>query len=461
VTLNISGGEVLFSNSSSLTINKSVGTLNGGATLKIAGALTYGNGTIAVTWAPSAVVNNSNFTYDPTSVTFGTGTYSLISTGSFSRIELQQGITTGYSGVFVGSTSTGGGSGSGEVYLNASQISIAAPVTMGAAYTGTNTLTGTYTVGMDVSSAATGTVSGNITLLEPSSAGTQTDNFDVATSNTLTVSGAIANKVTGTGSAATSTVTKTSGGTLILSNTGNSYSSPTTVSAGSLLAANGSTGSAVGTGSLTVASGATIGGYSASASTSRVGTFKSYGFTIGTGGSAANVIVGDGTDATSSLALESITGYSGTFTGSANLVFNLDSASTHSNVLTVAESGSSNSVVFKGATLTLNVIGSGGIITSGTQYDLINDASGFNASTDGLTLVTNSMNQQVITSGLSLASNTYFGSGGFYSPSYLFLSSDDTEIEVEVVPEPSTWAMLMGGAAGLALVLRRRARGAV
>ncbi len=50
----------------------------------------------------------------------------------------------------------------------------------------------------------------------------------------------------------------------------------------------------------------------------------------------------------------------------------------------------------------------------------------------------------MITSGLGFGSSTLFGlstdgyATGFYAGSYLFVQ--DGNIEVEVVPEPSTWA---------------------
>jgi hypothetical protein len=66
----------------------------------------------------------------------------------------------------------------------------------------------------------------------------------------------------------------------------------------------------------------------------------------------------------------------------------------------------------------------------------------------------------VITSGLSIAANAFFGTPtngyttGFYDGSYLYVNGDD--IDVMVVPEPSTWAMMIGGLALLILVQRRR-----
>jgi hypothetical protein len=50
-------------------------------------------------------------------------------------------------------------------------------------------------------------------------------------------------------------------------------------------------------------------------------------------------------------------------------------------------------------------------------------------------------------------STTYYGNG-----SYLFISESNgvDDIDVEVVPEPGTWAMMLGGLALLVFIQRRR-----
>jgi hypothetical protein len=226
---------------------------------------------------------------------------------------------------------------------------------------------------------------------------------------------------------------------------------------------NGSTGSALGSGAFTVGSAATLGGYSSTAVTTPtvVGTASTGTGTFAING---NVTVGTGADTFSKLDL--IAGGTGTMIGGvnvngqfsgANLTLNLAAAGTSANVLELG----STSPNFSSTTLTLNQIGSG-IITPGTSYTLITDTAGFNSASDGLTTTTLPNGQMMITSGLSIAGSTYFGAstggytGGFYSGSYLYIDSTGDDIDVEVVPEPGTWALMLGGLAMLFVIQRRR-----
>ncbi|MEJ0001089.1 MAG: autotransporter-associated beta strand repeat-containing protein [Verrucomicrobiota bacterium] len=194
-----------------------------------------------------------------------------------------------------------------------------------------------------------------------------------------------------------------------------------------------SAGSAVGTGALNVLAGATIGGDGAA----RVSSFAI----------AGKVIVGNGTDAVSQT---TITGTNASTLAGANLTFNLDTTNANSNVLNVG----STSLAFDGTTLTFNLLGTS-IVSTGRQYVLIDGTSDGQYTT--LHTFMNGQNQLEIdtaTSGLNFA----FGNvpSSFYAGSYLFLSNGD--IEVEVVPEPSTWALMLGGLAALVLWQRRRSR---
>ena len=142
----------------------------------------------------------------------------------------------------------------------------------------------------------------------------------------------------------------------------------------------------------------------------------------------------------------------------ANLVFNLNSMTNMgTNAGNQLNLGATADIAFSNTTLTLNLTNSS-IVAPNTPYVLITDSAGFNPATDGLTIGSNGQ----ITGGLSIAANTFFGTPsngyttGFYNGSYLFLTDGGTEIDVEVVPEPSTWAMILGGLALLILIQRRK-----
>ncbi len=339
--------------------------------------------------------------------------------------------------------------------------SVSAPLTVNSLTFGTGTGTSS---GMVINATDTGSItimagtsgnnpdgngitvnSGSDTINAPVVLGA-TQTWTTLGSSSLTVNGAISELSAGTG------LTKAGSGRLILTHD-NTFSGPATVSAGQLLLGNGTSGSATGTGSLTVTSTGTLGGYSATPVTTAtvVGTSKSTSFSI-----SGSVIVGTGQDAVSKLDLIAPES-TGSFTG-ANLTFNLDSASSNANVL---ELGSTD-VTFSDTVLTLNVLGAK-IITPGSSYTLITDDSAFTAA-NGLTLKEEN-GLEVIVGGLSINDSALFGSSagnvdglssGFYNGSFLYVNGN--QIDVEVVPEPGTWALMLGGLTLLIFWQRRRSR---
>jgi hypothetical protein len=120
----------------------------------------------------------------------------------------------------------------------------------------------------------------------------------------------------------------------------------------------------------------------------------------------------------------------------------------------------------------LNLVGSS-VIPNNTSYVLI---AGTGSTTTGLTGVAtptsgqyagletfvNSLGQNQISNtslgGLNLAFTN--GAGSFYPGSYLYLVNTGgvDDIDVEVVPEPKTWALLFAGGALLVFWQRRKNR---
>jgi len=227
-------------------------------------------------------------------------------------------------------------------------------------------------------------------------------------------------------------LTKSGTGTLALTrSSGNLYSGGTTISAGTLIVSNTS-GSATGSGAFNLGS---------------------LGIVTGTGSitSSTNTISGTvnpGTGPTDTTSILTMTASSSTTFSNAKLSFNLDTASTHSTSIAL---GSTASVLFgTGSTLTLNLVGAG-IVPDTTEYVLFTSTATVNPYTD------------LTTSGGKI---TNFGSliftnepsPGYYTNSYLVLkgSSGNFSIDVEVVPEPGTWALMLGGLALLVVCQRSR-----
>jgi fibronectin-binding autotransporter adhesin len=264
----------------------------------------------------------------------------------------------------------------------------------------------------------------------------------------------------------------------------NTYTGATTVSGGSLFVTNTSGSATTGSGTgnantLTVAHGATFGG-----------TGSSYSTTFGVNGTSgaanvATVLVGQtsSTDTNTTNNLTMIASAASTISN-ANLVFNLNSAqntgSGSGNELIVGATNITfNTVGAINTTLTINNITGSTVISGYTPYVLIagTGTTGTTATNStpmattgqytGLATFLNSQGLQQIENtgtmgGLDLAFansaiNAYYGAN-----SYLFLSEGTSngvafdDIDVEVVPEPSTWAMMIGGLGLLVMYQRRK-----
>lgn len=210
-------------------------------------------------------------------------------------------------------------------------------------------------------------------------------------------------------------ITKSGNGTLTLSATGNSYAGATTVSAGTLKL----------TGTLT-ASATTIGGTGM-----LTGTGTALGLTLNSGGTIAAGL--GGSDTTGNLKASSLIWNSAT--SASALTFNLDAGSTNSTSLTLSGAFTQGN---SGSPFDINLTGNGTFASAGV-YDLLNfgstnftDASQFN-----------------LISSLNL-------DPGFTGALVLNGNQLDFDVTALSVPEPGTWALMLGGLGVLVFWQRRR-----
>ncbi len=234
-----------------------------------------------------------------------------------------------------------------------------------------------------------------------------------------------------------------------------------------LILTNGSNGSATGTTTLTVNGGATLGGNGTSSGTS-------FAITGASTSARANVLVGlsSATDTnTSNVLTLQATGASSI--SNANLTFNINQGAVGQGTqLNVGATAITFGAGAGSTMLTLNLQGAG-IIPADSAYVLIAGlTSGGADQYTGLDLGTSVVNgnvtiTQILDSGVGGNGNLALALSGvtssFYSAnSYLFLYQNSAtgadDIEVEVVPEPSTWALMFGGVAMLVFWQRRRNR---
>ena len=228
---------------------------------------------------------------------------------------------------------------------------------------------------------------------------TTSGSFTVGDSTSMTFAGVIKDGLTGSGATA---FIKQGNGTLTLSNA-NTYSGTTTVTAGTLLATN-TTGSATGTSAVTVGTGGTIGGTGTIGSNGTTTTIASGGKI--TGGTDGTVTGNTGAGTIGILNVASALAINGTY------VADVSGSNNTSDLLQLSKTDATNGKITLGTTATLTLNG-----TLPTNPD----GSG--------------VYNYVLATYYSLTGNF----ANFTDPAGYHLVYGANQLELDAIPEPSTW----------------------
>ena len=382
-------------NTTSFTHNNFTLAINGGATMGTLDLRAAGTLTLGsnVTIASTVSVNNAAAVV----VLGGANTFNFVTVAS-GRLE---GATLGNFGV---ASNFGDGGSNTAITVGGS----ASTGTM--AYTG-NTASSNRTVVRDARSAGNGievttagqtlTISGNLSAVSTSTS--TTNGWVFGGAGNLALSGVISNTVGG----GTGTLTKNGTGTLALSGT-NTYAGSTTVNAGTLLV-NNTLGSGTGNASISVGANGTLGGTGSVNASAASQTITIDGALMGGDGSAT-------------------TGTTFTVDAASGITLANDSIIK----LTLGVGGAHTSIDFTGSAVTFD---------NNQLFTLNNVQAG---TYDNILVGTGNVSGIV---GSWLVSNAGF-TGTF--------SYDGTNVDMTVVPEPSTWVLLAASLTALTIYCRRR-----
>ena len=418
----------------SATSGTAIGAAPGSNTDVVFSTTSPAAGNLSTTLDAATSINSLTFAGSG-AVTIASGTG-----GSSSTLTINAATTTGSGGLNTAPNGITMQSGAGPA-------TISAPVILGASQTWSNASANLLTVSGGVTGTANLAIQANSTGGITFSGGSVDPTGSITNSGTgtgtTTISSVIGSNVTG--------VTQSGSNSTLVLSSGNTYTGSTAVNAGRLLITNGTSGSATGIGgTLSVGTNGTIGG---------IGTSNSTSFNI-----SGNVIAGSGlaNDTTGQTVITGTAALHNSTFANATLSFNLNSASQSSTSIDVGSTG----VDLGNTTLSLTLKGSS-IIAPFTSYVLIagrntgglagvdgSQYEGFTTAASGADGL--AVGQYKILSGASL---TFTNDLDFYAPgSFLYLNTvggvDD--IEVDVVPEPGTWAMLLGGMVLLVMWQRRK-----
>ncbi|HEY0342834.1 MAG TPA: autotransporter-associated beta strand repeat-containing protein, partial [Steroidobacteraceae bacterium] len=352
--------------------------------------------------------------------------------------------------------------------------------------------------------SGTNTYGGLITLSGTAAPTTiSSDSGSLSLINTGTITGAgVSLNLAGAGNGSIASVIGTTTGGLSMTGTGtwtlsgnSTYSGGTTVSSGKLYVNNGPSGSGTGTGAVTIGSGAMLAGNGVITPSGGAGVVIQSGGTLSSGAvqvsDATHNTVTPGASGTNGLLFNNAEASSSTLTiaGGANLTFSLGAGTTAGSGALTFNAPNTNSTFFTltggttdqifgaGAADTINLVD----LTAFTPVSLpsqklqlalqnpylliVTTPTGGNANADFANLITSGgegVNGYVlgVDNGSGVATpfilNMTDNNGNQLSSAGLQLYLYNGELEV--IPEPSTWAMLLGGVAMLLFTVRRRAR---
>lgn len=453
ISLNTNGSGILNMGGStaSLTIGSDGLSVSGGAAtgtttvLKITTA-SSGTGSLTIGAAQTWTVANgninvlSNINY-ANQLTFGSGTFIIGSTGGGpANYGGSGGVRISGGDVQITTTSASNAVndfGSGTLELSSGSLEKWGSNTGSITIPNATTIDGSFTFGQNGSKPLTftnGVTISNAPTVTLNSGGGINFNSSVALHSNVTFSGNPASGGVTTFGAGISDdgnarkVTYSSGGTYNLV-TGSTYTGSTTISGGNVILSNTS-GSATGLGALLLNGGKLAGGGIITTSSVVSGT----AVTISSGTLSPSSGV---TPAVLTFNLNS--GTSMQLGSGALFKFNLGAA--NPNTLVTNGTATSDLIKITGGTLNLNSIDlSNFTFNIGTDFDN-GDYILFDTGAPG-----------GITG--SLGANT-FGTFGTFAYT-LAVTNDGQDLTLEVVPEPSTWALLLGGVGLLVFVVRRK-----
>ena len=410
---NGSTGILNFTGSSSLTSVK--GILLSSGTLNLASANTLTAGPLTITGAAGS-----------SSVILGASQSGTINLGGPSGANPQptSNVTTSISS---STALTGANSVGSSIFINTEgtiALTLGGSNAVGAAndmtFSGgnfTNLDSATVTIGTGSNITFTG---GTFTLL---TRGIANQLFRINGTGNLTINDTVTSTNT-TGSSNSLTYSGT--GTLALGGA-NTYAGVTSVTSGFLLATN-TTGSATSAGAVTVSGTGSLGG-TGTINTSGVTTVNASAVDIKTG---ATLSPSNGGTGFSHLNLQLNTNTFVNLESGSKLAFNLGGTSTSDEVLVTGGKVSLSGQDWN--SFTFNALGD---FTGGT-YTLIDSPNGFSGTLG------------------SLVTGTF--DDGLYTGTLVLTGTDlDLDVDAVVIPEPGTWAMVLGGFVLLVLVQRRKA----